>query len=327
MLERHPVTLSPCHLVTIMALTKQQLKIILDRALPDEALREWRALPDDRYALAIDGGERLNVQVYASAEQAATAAAALDLLRGEIDLPIPQLRANDAAGDTIGVPYLLLSDLAGEPLEQALPRIGDEQLYKLGRRLGETICRVHRLSCERYGQLSGELIDAKDERGFVLARLDRAVQRGGELGLLDRRTSAELAERFEQQFQPVGRQPALVYAGMNPRAILVHQAERGWWISGLTGWGDALGWSPAWDHVTLLDATEEPRYFGLRVGYGNGYDENTTRTYEQVREHALAPYRLLLMLDRMLLAYARGDIAEIDRRRGMLKGLLRMLDP
>ena len=47
-----------------MALTKQQLETILDRALPGEQLREWRALPDDRYALAIGGGERLNVQVY-----------------------------------------------------------------------------------------------------------------------------------------------------------------------------------------------------------------------------------------------------------------------
>ena len=310
-----------------MALTKQQLETILDRALPGEKLREWRALPGDRYALAVAGGDRLNVQVYKSADQAATAAVALGLLRGEVDLPIAQLRANDAAGDTVGLPYLLLSDLAGEPLEQALPRIGDEQLYKLGRRLGETLCRVHRLICERYGQLSGEQIDAEDERSYVLAWLDRAVRRCGELGLLDRRTGAELLEWFEQQFQPLGSQPALVYGAMSPRTILVQQAERGWWISGLTGWGQALGWSPAWDHVTLLDATEEPRYFGLRVGYGNGYDDNTTRTYEQVREHALAPYRILLMLDRMQRAYARSDIAEIDRRRGMLKGLLRILEP
>jgi hypothetical protein len=309
-----------------MMLTKQQLEAILDRALPGEQLREWRALPDDRYALALAGGDRLNVQLYASGEQAATAAAALDLLRGEIDLPIPQLRANDAAGATVGVPYLLLSDLAGEPLEQALPRIGDEQLYKLGRRLGETLCRVHRLICERYGQLSGEQIDAQDERSYVLAWLDRAMRRCGELGLIDRRTNVELTEWFDQQFQPVGRQPALVCGALSPRTILVQQAERGWWISGLTNWGQARGWSQAWDHVTLLDATEEPRYFGLRVGYGNGYDDNTTRTYEQVREHALAPYRLLLMLDHMQLAYARSDIAEVDRRRGMLKGLLRVLD-
>jgi aminoglycoside phosphotransferase (APT) family kinase protein len=308
-----------------MPLTRQQLETILDRALPGEALREWRALPGDCYALEVAGGERLNVQVYESGDQAATAAAALGLLRGEIDLPIPQLRANDAAGDTIGAPYLLLSDLSGEPLERALPQIGDEQLYKLGRRLGETICRVHRLICDRYGQLSGEQNNAEDERGYVLAWLDRAVRRCGELGLLDRRTGAELTEWF-QQFQPVGRQPALVHGDLSPRTILVQQAERGWWISGLTGWGRARGWSPAWDHVTLLDATEEPRFFGLRVGYGNGYDDSSTRTYEQVREHALAPYRMLLMLDRMQLAYAHGDIAEIDRRRGILKGLLRVLD-
>jgi len=39
----------------------------------------------------------------------------------------------------------------------------------------------------------------------------------------------------------------------------------------------------------------------------------------------LAPYRILLMLDRMQRAYARHDLVEIDRRRGMLKGLLRVL--
>jgi aminoglycoside phosphotransferase (APT) family kinase protein len=309
-----------------MKLTKQQLETIIDRALPGDALREWRALPDDRYALAVAGGDRLNVQTYDSTDQAATAAEALGLLRGEVDLPIPQLRANDAAGDTVGVPYLLLSDILGEPLEQALPRISDEQLYTLGRRLGETLCRVHRLICERYGQLSDEQTGLTDERSYVLERLERSVRRCAELGLLDRRTDAELIEWFEQQFQPVGRQPALVYGAMSPRTILVQQAERGWWISGLTGWGQALGWSPAWDHVTLLDATEEPRYFSLRVGYGNGYDDNTTRTYEQVREHALAPYRILLILDRMQRAHARSDIVEIDRRRGMLKGLMRVLD-
>jgi hypothetical protein len=131
---------------------------------------------------------------------------------------------------------------------------------------------------------------------------------------------------FERQFQAISRQPALIYGGMSPRAILVRHSKTGWWISGLLGWGQALGWNPAWDHVTLLDATEQARFFSLRVGYGNGYDEQTTRTYEQVREHALAPYRILLMLQRMQEAYARGDIAEIDRRRGVLRGLMRFLD-
>jgi aminoglycoside phosphotransferase (APT) family kinase protein len=309
-----------------MALTKQQLQTIIARALPGDSLRDWRALPNDRYLLALAGGDRLNVQLYSSADRAATAARALDLLRGEVDLPIPQLRANDAAGDTIGAPYLLLSALAGEPLEHALPRIGEEQLYKLGRRLGEILCRVHRLTCDHYGSLAGEQGTTSDERSYVLGWLDRSLRRCSELGLLDRRIGAELAEWFEHHFQPIGRQPALVYGDMSPQTILVQQVDRGWSISGLTGWDQALGWSPAWDHVTLLDATEEPRYFGLRVGYGNGYDDTTTRTYEQVREHALAPYRMLLMLDRLQRAYASSDISAIDRRRGMLKGLMRILD-
>jgi hypothetical protein len=309
-----------------MSLTNQQLQTIVARALPGEQLREWRALAEGRYALSLAGGDRLNVQIYGSPSEAETAAEALRLLRGEIDLPIPQLRASDAAGETIGVPYLLLGDLSGEPLEQALPRISDEQLYKLGRRLGEIVCRVHRLVCERYGRLSGEEIDADDERGYVLARVERAVLRCGELGLLDRRTGRDVTDWFERQFQPTGRQPALICGGMSPRAILARRSENKWSIGGLLGWGQAVGWSPAWDHVTLLDTTDEARFFSLRVGYGNGYDEQTTRTYEQVREHALAPYRILLMLQRMQEAYARGDIPEIDRRRGVLRGLMRFLD-
>jgi len=254
-------------------------------------------------------------------------AAALRLLRGEVDLPIPQLRAGDTQGETVGAPYLLLSDVAGEPLDQALPRIADEQLYQLGRRLGETICRVHRLICERYGSLVAADPGASGgERGYALTRLEDDVRRCGELGLLDRRTGAELVAWFEREFSPVGRQPALVYGGLSPRNILVAPSDRGWRIGGLLGWEHALGWSPAWDHVILLDATDDPRFFGLRVGYGNGYDESTGRTYEQVREHALTPYRMLLMLQRTRESYARGDIADCERRRGVLRGLMRFLE-
>jgi aminoglycoside phosphotransferase (APT) family kinase protein len=309
-----------------MSLTTQQLETIIARALPGERLRESRALAGDRYALALAGGDRLNLQVYASTNAAATAAEALRLLRGEIDLPIPQLRASDADGETVGVPYLLFSELAGEPLEQALGRIGDEQLYKLGRRLGETICRVHRLVCERYGQLSGDEIHADDEHSYALARLERELRRCDDLGLLDRKTGDALTDWFEREFKPIGRQPALIHGGMSPHSILVRESKSGWSISGLLGWEHTLGWSPAWDHVTLLDTTEDARFFGLRVGYGNGYDAQTTRTYEQVREHALAPYRLLLMLQRMQEAYAQGDMTELDRRRGVLWGLMRFLD-
>jgi aminoglycoside phosphotransferase (APT) family kinase protein len=304
-----------------MALTRQQLDAIVARAFPGERLAESRAAGEGRYALALPAGERLAVQMYGSESAANTAAEALRRLRGEIDLPIPQLRASDPQGETVGRPYLLLSELSGEPLEQALPQIGEEQLYNLGRKLGEALCRVHRLACERYGALSGDdPIAADDERAYALARLERELEQCAELGALDRGAAAEVRAWFEKEFKPASRHAALVCGGLAPSAILVRRSEGRWWISALLGWEHALGWSPAWDHATFFDAAEGQRYFGLRVGYGNGYDETTSRAYEQVREHALRPYRALLALERLRTS---GDKAERNRRRELLKGLMR----
>lgn len=317
-----------------MTLTTEQLTTILERALPDERLREARAQPGRRYLLTLEGGERLHVQLYDTPAEAATAAAALRRLRGEIDLPIPQLRASDPDGATVGAPYLLVGELPGEPLEQALARIPEEALYQLGRRLGTIAGRVHRLACDSYGALDGAGDTAADERGYVLGRIERETRRCTELGLLDKRSGRALASWFDREFAPVGRQAALTHGSLGPRTVLVRQGDsaggasgRGAWrISGVLGWGAALGWCPAWEHVTWLDAIDEPRYFSLRVGYGNGYDEQNSRTYEQVREHVLAPYRLALLLGRMQAAYAGGDIAACERRRSVLRGLMEFME-
>jgi aminoglycoside phosphotransferase (APT) family kinase protein len=309
-----------------MTLTTEQLTAILVRALPGERLRDARALAADRYLLALAGGERLLVQLFGSATAAATAAEALRLLRGEIDLPLPQLRASDAEGATVGVPYLLIGELSGDPLPLALPQLSEDQLYQLGRQLGEMMYRVHRLSCEQYGPLGGDQVSSGDERSYVLDRLARNIERCGALELLDQRGGEELTEWFERNFKPPGRQPALVHGALSMDKLLVRQSRANWQIGGLLGWDSALGWSPAWDHVTWLDATDDPRCFGLRVGYGNAYDEKTIRTYEQVREHALAPYRMLLLLQRMQEAGEAGEIDEATRRRDVLGRLVQVLD-
>jgi len=307
-----------------MSLTRQQLDAILARSRPGERLTEARDLENGYYAVVLPGGDRLVIQPFDSRDAAATAEAALRLLRAEVDLPIPQVQASDLEGETIGQPYIVLSELAGEPLERALPRIPDQQVYALGRRLGELLCRVHRLACGRYGALDGDdTAAAGDERSYVLARLERELAACVELGLLDPHAAAEERDWFAQEFKPSGRQAALICGGATPATVLVRQSEGRWRISGLLGWERALGWSPAWEHVTFFDAADGPRYFSLRVGYGNAYDECTPRTYEQVREHALLPYRALLALLRMREASARGDHADCERRRDLLRGLLR----
>jgi aminoglycoside phosphotransferase (APT) family kinase protein len=304
-----------------MSLTHQQLEAIVARAFPGERLVESRAVGAGRYALARPGGERLAILLYETEQAADAAAAALRRLRGEIDLPIPQLRASDPAGETIGRPYLLLSEIAGDPIEQALPQLGEQQLYELGRRLGAAVCRVHRLACDRYGALAGDDPDASaDERAYALARLERDLARCTQRGIVDRHNADEVRGWFEREFKPAGRSAALVCGGLRPDTILVRRSEGRWWISALLGWEHALGWSPAWDHTTFLDATAGPRWFGLRVGYGNSYDETTTRAYEQVREHALRPYRALLALRYLCDSH---DSAERSRLRELLKGLMR----
>ena len=65
----------------------------------------------------------------------------------------------------------------------------------------------------------------------------------------------------------------------------------------MLGWKHALGWAPGWDHACLLETASDSEYFGLRVGYGESYDEVTQRMAEQVREYALLPYRLILHLE------------------------------
>lgn len=309
-----------------MTLTDEQLQVIVERALPATRLREASALADDRYQLVLVGGEHLNVQTFGSREAALTMATALRQLLAEVDLPIPQLRASDPDGMVVGQPYVLLAELAGEPLEQALPRIGDEQLYTLGRRIGEVLYRVHRLVCAGYGALAGEHAGVDNERDYVLARLAQELADCGEHDLLEQQTRDELRDWFTSKFKPVSRQAALVCAGLSPRTLLVRQREGRWMLSGVLGWEQALGWSPAWDHVTFLDATDDPQFFSLRVGYGNSYDEHTGRAYEQVREHALAPYRLLLALRRLNIAHADGAIAECERRRAVIYALSRSLE-
>jgi hypothetical protein len=301
-----------------MSLTREQLDTIVAKALPGERLRDSRALPRGRIRLELASGERLDLHTFASAELAAGAVAALRRLRSEIDLPLPALRASDSSGELAGVACLLADPLDGDPLAQALPRIQEQQLHEIGRRLGEIVYRVHRLACERYGSLLSAAA-SPDERAYVLARLEQGLATGAIAGPL----AEELRTWFAERFHPIGGVAALVCGGLGLDTILVRPARESWAVSGLVGWEHALGWYPAWDHAMFLDAARDPRCFALRVGYGSAYDTHNARTHEQVREAALRPYRMLLALERAAQARVSGDSAELERNRRLLDALLR----
>jgi hypothetical protein len=309
-----------------MTLHETELAEIIARALPGERFAGVRAAYGDRFRVQLAGGERIMLQLCATPAAAATAVAALRTLRGEVDLPIPQLRGSDADGAAVGRPYLIYSDMAGEPLAQVRDQIGDEQLYRIGRQLGSALYRVHRLACGRYGTLNGpDPLAADDERSYGIARLEEGAARAKALGVLRERDASKLRRWFDTAYHPAGRQAALICGGLAPEHLLVQQNEGRWRLSGLLAWEHAIGWSPAWEHVTLLGTLEGGRYFGLRVGYGNGYDEQNQRTYEQVREHAMRPYQMIAHLEALCRAAESGDREEADRRAAVLQALIRIL--
>lgn len=298
-----------------MTLTRPQLEQIVASALPGERLREHLPLARGRVRLTLVSGERLDLHTFGDHAQARAAVAALRRLRAEIDLPIPALRASDPSGELAGVPCLLADPLEGEPLVTVAAQISEEQMHAVGLRLGEVAYRTHRLACAAYGPLA-EAGEA-DERAYAVGRLEAAIAANA----LTEEQAEILRSWFEQHFQPIGGGAALICGGLEPAALLVRGSREGWSLSGVLGWERAVGWVPAWEHTLFLDTVRDTRFFGLRVGYGKAYDDLTARTYEQVREGLLRPYRILLSLEQ---APRAPSAAARDRHLRLLEALVEL---
>jgi len=284
-------------------LSAAQLTRLVGDVVPEGRIGGVEVLSAQLTRLRLVDGSGLLVHQAAGPAAVARACAALTLLRGEIDLPLPTLRDHDADGARIGVPFVVFDDLAGELLGRVVPRISGEPGYALGRQLGTALHRVHRLASPGYGPLDAALVDS-DARRYRLARADAALDVARSVHALSERESAAIRRWLAAHDEPAGRQAALVCAAVDPDTVLVRRRDAGWSLVALLDWSAAQGWSPAWEHVRLLEAFADGAYFDLRVGYGSAYDEATRRSYEQVREHALQPYRLIATLE--ALAEARG---------------------
>jgi aminoglycoside phosphotransferase (APT) family kinase protein len=305
-----------------MGLGNEQFQTIVQQAYGDQSIRELHMQTEQQYQLELANGEHFTVLLFATVQQAETCAQALRMLRGEFDLPIPQLRASETSGTLIGQPYVLVDALRGQPLSQVAATLSEEQRYQIGQQLGSTLQRVHRLACDRYGDLLDAEQQANSEFEYAQQRLERDLALGHQLGTIAALEAQQLRAWFEQEFRPLGKQAALVCAGISADTIWLSQQQETWRISGLLGWQHAIAWSPAWEHSTILDSLQHAVYFSLRVGYGNAYDEQTARIYEQVRERALVPYRIFLALGAMNQAAQHGDTALVDHERKLVRSLI-----
>jgi aminoglycoside phosphotransferase (APT) family kinase protein len=151
--------------------------------------------------------------------------------------------------------------------------------------------------------ISDTPLDERDLR-YTLERLARALDASIAEGSLASSDAERLLSWAQENMVSSGQPPCLVHGDLLPERVLVRKRDKQWLLSGIIGWGSALAWRPAWDHVVFQGAFAEQRYFSVRAGYGNAYDDLTNRAYDQVREFALLPYRLILMLEA-----GRADLA------------------
>lgn len=308
----------------MVMITDAQLGRIVAHATPGARLLGAEPLGERTLRLDMREGRRAVLRLPGppdpgAGDPLAAEAAALIALRAEIDLPLPQLLAHDLSGEA-GAPYLLTSYLEGMALPEAAPAMSEDQRYAVGRDLGAAMARAHGYAVPAYGALDpasppepgrepgragdGEPPAGDEDLRYMRARLDAAVAAASAAGELDAPGAARVAAWAATALAPTGRPAALVHGDLRPARILVRRRERAWAVGGLTGWGFAMGWRPAWDHVGVMEHFPGPDYFSLRVGYGNAYDATTERRYDQLREFALAPFRLVLFLEA-----GRADLA------------------
>jgi aminoglycoside phosphotransferase (APT) family kinase protein len=297
-------------------ITNAELHTLLATALPGARLATTRVLGDRTVLLEFADRHRLVLRLPAppdpqSGDLLAAEALALQALRPEIDLPIPEVRTYSPGA------YLLMHYREGVPLPEIAPELSEEQRYVLGGELGALLARIHAYTAPAYGPLSPAQPPVQPSRrdpivqpsqrdgsAYAHARLTQAIAAALEAGEIEAAGADALHAWLAGNLAGAGQPACLVHGDLRPERVLVRRTNRGWAVAGLVGWGFAQAWRPGWDHVALLEHFAGPVYFSLRVGYGNAYEAAVERAADQLREFALLPYRLALYLEA-----GRADLA------------------
>lgn len=286
-----------------------QLAALVTHALPGATLHTATPLGARTSLLHLGDGRRVVVRSSASPDPWAgdpvrAEVAALRVLQAEVDLPVASVLA--CATDTAGEPFALLAYLEGTPLSQVATQLTASDLYTIGRDLGSLLTRVHSYTTDHYGTLDQAHHWQRSTPpanpsvvGEDVAYLHQRLRRAWTQPPLDPQCQQLVAAWLAAPLPTSGQAAVLTHGDLQPDRILVRRRTEGWHLAGLVGWGFAQAWRPGWDHTILLAATADPGgaapwpYFDLRTGYGIAYDAGTERRYDQVRDLALLPYRLI----------------------------------
>lgn len=304
-------------------LSLPQIERIVTRILPGTRVRD--AAPLGARSLLITATDRQFVlRLPAGVDQWAgealqTEALALRSLQAEIDLPLPSvLGMTPAVADD--PPALALSYLAGTPLSEIITAVEEEARFAIGEALATVMTRIHSYQAPQYGQIHPDNLPTLTPQppapgadvAYLRQRAATAIGAAVTQGRMTPDQSDWLQRRLGEWLVTTARPACLVHGDLHPRRLIVRRRERDWRLVGVVGWGFAQTWRPAWDHATLHLNFADPAYFGLRVGYGAAYNETTDRRYDQVREFALLPYRLTLLIERECVDLALNIATGLD---------------
>ncbi|MDP3611814.1 MAG: aminoglycoside 3'-phosphotransferase/choline kinase family protein, partial [Rubrivivax sp.] len=181
--------------------------------------------------------------------------AALAHLGGRLQVPTPELLAS---GERDGWPFLVMTQLAGEPLTAVWPTLDEGQKCKLLESLGSLAAQVHTLPLGDLRTL------AQPWESFIQAQRQRCVQRQTRTGL-----PAHLLARLDTFLQgdlPTG--PDVILTGEHtPMNLLAHGGR----LAGMFDFGDGLVGPAAYDWLgplCFLTAGHADRCPAFFSGYG-----------------------------------------------------------
>lgn len=235
--------------------------------------------------LADVDGEEVVLRLYGRApRRAAVDVGLLRRLRGVVPVPAVLDARVQPSGDL--PPYVLMSRLPGERLDDVLQRVGEQEAHELGRAVAGVLLRLSTVRFGRAGELSGADLtvtamppELSSLERWVRGRLDSGglAQWSGE----DRDALLALARGVRPLLDAVAGESTLVHSDLNPKNLLVdvERAE----VTGLLDWefayagcrladlGNLLRFAPDEDddagHAFVAGVVETTEAGGLPSGW------------------------------------------------------------
>ncbi|WP_316188418.1 MULTISPECIES: aminoglycoside phosphotransferase family protein [unclassified Bradyrhizobium] len=247
------------------------------------------------YALALQGGQpSLVLKIYPDSMswKMRKEARLLDLVRDRLPVPAPRLRAADASRELIGLDYVVMSRLDGDPLgplEQALSAPERREAFEQVGRLSRAF---HDIAMDAFGYIGADGIMSghADNRSYLTSQFERKLgefrSRGGPADLAARiaRQVADASDLFASCGAPV-----LCHNDLHPGNVLARVTGGRVELTGVVDFEGALAGDPLKDVAKAIYYLSPEQREAFLGGYGP-----MSRTKI---EPTLAIYRLLFSLE------------------------------